>query len=624
MQERDRDRDRGRDRDRDRDRGRDRDREHAQRSSSGRGDVGDAAHGRGGGAARRDGGGRGSGGKGESGRDGDRSGEPPRDGKVSDAEDGGGGGDDSDSSELLLMTEAEREALEERKRQEARKRRAAIAARYAARGATDDGGATTSKASNGAAAASTDTRSSEAVAGAAAAAAPASSAAAQGAGEAGSANGAGKPEAASGGAQEPAASPSAAKKAADDFDMFADDVDVAAAAGGHGLAEAEEDKQDDNFDDGEGYYKLTAGEVVNGRYKVLGTLGKGVFSSVAYARDTTGGAGMAAGGIVAIKFIRSNDLMRRAGVRELELLQTIREADPEGKSHIVRMLESFDYRGHLCLVFEPLHMNMKEVANKFGKGVGISLDGVRMYARQMFLALHQLSKLGIVHADIKLHNMLCDEGWQTLKLCDFGSAFRLTDQDNVPAPYLVSRFYRAPEIMLGLEHSPKLDIWSVGCCLYELYTGKLLFDGVDNNDMLWQHMQLRGPFPNKMIRRHIRASVPLEMEPHFTDDLRFVKHELDPVTSKPTRRYVSVLRPTKDMGRLLAASSGHDSDRRQVGLLRDLLDSIFVLDPAKRIDVSAALRHPFIVGKKMGPKQSEAGGEGAEDGGGGGGGGATA
>lgn len=55
--------------------------------------------------------------------------------------------------------------------------------------------------------------------------------------------------------------------------------------------------------------------------------------------------------------------------------------------------------------------------------------------------------------------------------------------------------------VLGLPYDHPLDIWSVGCCLYELYIGKVLFPGFTNNDMLRLHMELKGPFPKKMLRK---------------------------------------------------------------------------------------------------------------------------
>lgn len=55
--------------------------------------------------------------------------------------------------------------------------------------------------------------------------------------------------------------------------------------------------------------------------------------------------------------------------------------------------------------------------------------------------------------------------------------------------------------VLGLSYDHPMDIWSVGCCLFELYTGKVLFPGPTNNDMLRLHMELKGPFPKKMLRK---------------------------------------------------------------------------------------------------------------------------
>jgi serine/threonine-protein kinase PRP4 len=95
-------------------------------------------------------------------------------------------------------------------------------------------------------------------------------------------------------------------------------------------------------------------------------------------------------------------------------------------------------------------MNLRETLYKFGKDVGINIGAVRMYARQLLSALRHLADLKIVHGDIKLDNILCSEDLKQVTLCDFGSAFLETDKDIKPTPYIVSRFYRAPEIILGL------------------------------------------------------------------------------------------------------------------------------------------------------------------------------
>ena len=83
-------------------------------------------------------------------------------------------------------------------------------------------------------------------------------------------------------------------------------------------------------------------------------------------------------------------------------------------------------------------------------------------------------------------------------MCDFGSA--ANGDDNEITPYLVSRFYRAPEIMMGLHYGCPVDMWAAGVTLYELYTGKIMFQGVSNNQMLKLIQEIKGKMPHKLIR----------------------------------------------------------------------------------------------------------------------------
>jgi serine/threonine-protein kinase PRP4 len=89
-------------------------------------------------------------------------------------------------------------------------------------------------------------------------------------------------------------------------------------------------------------------------------------------------------------------------------------------------------------------MNLREVLKKYGKDVGLNLKAIRLYAHQLLLALSLLKQCHILHADIKPDNILLSEKTSVLKLCDLGSAADISE--NAITPYLVSRFYRAPEI----------------------------------------------------------------------------------------------------------------------------------------------------------------------------------
>ncbi|XWS34023.1 hypothetical protein CRYUN_Cryun21dG0003900 [Craigia yunnanensis] len=340
----------------------------------------------------------------------------------------------------------------------------------------------------------------------------------------------------------------------------------------------------DNWDDAEGYYSYRFGELLDSRYEVTAAHGKGVFSTVVRAKDLK--TGISDPEEVAIKIIRNNETMHKAGQLEVQILKKLVGADPDDKRHCVHFLSSFKYRNHLCLVFESLHMNLREVLKKFGRNIGLKLTAVRAYAKQLFIALKHLKNCGVLHCDIKPDNMLVNEAKNVLKLCDFGNA--MFAGKNEVTPYLVSRFYRAPEIILGLPYDHPMDIWSVGCCLYELYSGKVLFPGPTNNDMLRLHMELKGPFPKKMLRKGAFT------EQHFDQDLNFHATEEDPVTKKTIKRMILNLKP-KDISSIIVGSSGEDP--KMVANFKDLLEKNFVLDPEKRMTVTQALAHPFITGK---------------------------
>ncbi|XP_057988262.1 uncharacterized protein LOC110667441 isoform X2 [Hevea brasiliensis] len=337
----------------------------------------------------------------------------------------------------------------------------------------------------------------------------------------------------------------------------------------------------DNWDDSDGYYGYRFGEILDGRYEIVAAHGKGVFSTVIRAKDLKAGVGEPEE--VAIKIIRNNETMQRAGQSEVKILNKLADLDQENKRHCVRFLSSFKYRNHLCLVFESLHMNLREVLKKFGRNIGLKLTAVRAYAKQLFIALKHLKNCGVLHCDIKPDNMLVNEAKNVLKLCDFGNA--MFSGKNEITPYLVSRFYRAPEVILGLPYDHPMDMWSVGCCLYELYTGKVLFPGPTNNDMLRLHMELKGSFPKKMLKKGAFV------DQHFDQDLHFHATEEDPVTKRTVKRMILNIKP-KDIGSIVTSSPG--DDLKMLANFRDLLDKIFVLDPEKRMTVHQAQLHPFI------------------------------
>ncbi|XP_052452647.1 pre-mRNA processing factor 4Bb [Carassius gibelio] len=377
--------------------------------------------------------------------------------------------------------------------------------------------------------------------------------------------------------------PSAPDMFTESDDMFAADFDSARLrAAGIGKDFKENPNLRDNWTDAEGYYRVNIGEILDKRYDVYGYTGQGVFSNVVRARDTA-----RAGQEVAVKIIRNNELMQKTGLKELEFLKKLNDADPDDKFHCLQLFRHFYHKQHLCLVFEPLSMNLREVLKKYGKDVGLHIKAVRSYSQQLFLALKLLKRCNILHADIKPDNILVNESKTILKLCDFGSGSHVAD--NEITPYLVSRFYRAPEIVIGKPYDYGIDMWSVGCTLYELYTGKILFPGSSNNHMLKLAMDLKGKMPNKMIRKG------LFKDQHFDQSLNFLYIEVDKVTEREKVTVMSTINPTKDLlADMIGGQRLPEDQRKKVMQLKDLLDGTLMLDPAKRISINQALQHPFI------------------------------
>ncbi|WVQ71125.1 hypothetical protein IAR50_000650 [Cryptococcus sp. DSM 104548] len=354
----------------------------------------------------------------------------------------------------------------------------------------------------------------------------------------------------------------------------------------------------DNVDDADGYYRITPGEIIDdGRYQITISLGKGMFSAVVKAKVLKA-VGQerrqdVVGKEVAIKVVRSQESMYISGRKEAQILKKLNDADPDDKKHILRLDRTFEHRGHLCIVTESLSMNLRDVIKRFGNNVGLNMRAVRAYAHQLFLGLSLMRKCEVVHADIKPDNILVTENKTTLKICDLGSAAEITEGEITP--YLVSRFYRAPEIILGLPYDTAIDMWSIGCTLYELFTGKILFPGRSNNHMLLLMMELKGKLSHRMIKKANFGTM------HFDEAMNFVGLEKDKITGQDTLKTHVINKPTKDLRARLVPSSSEqlkmkDGELKQLLNFVDLLDKCLNLDPAKRITPRDALLHPFMTG----------------------------
>jgi len=349
----------------------------------------------------------------------------------------------------------------------------------------------------------------------------------------------------------------------------------------------------EDWDDEEGYYAAQVGELLESRYLVQDTVsGRGVFSNVVKAKDTkTEGEPL-----VALKIIRSNDMMKKAAEKEVEILQTLNNADKANKRHIVRLIDTFYYRKHIFMVFECMAEDLRGALKKYTKNRGMSLPAVRAYTKQLLIGVRHMHKFNIIHADLKPDNILISQDNNIVKLCDFGTA--IEQKDTSVSPYLMSRFYRPAEVILGCEYGVPVDVWALACTLYEIFTGKTLLQGKTNNDMLKRIMDLKGKIPKNVIKK---GAV---WKNHFDENLEFKFLDKDSMTGEEITRVVTDNNCKRELKEFLLDRVGPDKQKSQEREdqqyvkktihFADLLDKMLALDPDKRITAEDALRHHFV------------------------------
>ncbi|XVF35498.1 hypothetical protein REPUB_Repub18cG0150700 [Reevesia pubescens] len=342
-------------------------------------------------------------------------------------------------------------------------------------------------------------------------------------------------------------------------------------------------------DDHEGHYVFNLGENLTPRSKiasVVGTFGRVLECWDRQTRE-----------YVAIKVVRSIRKYRDAAMVEVDILKHLAKND-KGTSHCVQIRNWFDYRNHICIVFERLGPSLFDFLKR-NKYCPFPVDLVREFGRQLLESVAYMHDLRLIHTDLKPENILlvsseyvklpgckrsssdeshfrCLPKSSAIKLIDFGS----TAFDNQNHSTIVStRHYRAPEIILGLGWSYPCDIWSVGCILIELCTGEALFQTHENLEHLAMMERVLGPIPEHMIQRANRGA-----EKYFRGGSRLNWPE--GTVSRESIRAVNKLDHLKNM-----VSQHVESSRYS---LADLLEGLLKYDPSERLTARQALNHPFF------------------------------
>jgi len=204
--------------------------------------------------------------------------------------------------------------------------------------------------------------------------------------------------------------------------------------------------------------------------------------------------------------------------------------------------------------------------------INMDLDHERMsyLLYQMLCGIKHLHLAGVIHRDLKPSNIVVRSDC-TLKILDFGLA-RCAGTSFMMTPYVVTRYYRAPEVILGMGYKENVDIWSVGCIMGEMIRGGVLFPGTDHIDQ-WNKIIEQLGTPSQDFMRRLQSTVRNYVE----NRPRYAGYSFE-------RLFPDVLFP--------AESSDHN--RLRASQARDLLSKMLVIDPEKRINVDEALMHPYI------------------------------
>ncbi|XP_075469883.1 cyclin-dependent kinase 18 isoform X3 [Ascaphus truei] len=284
-------------------------------------------------------------------------------------------------------------------------------------------------------------------------------------------------------------------------------------------------------------------------YIKLDKLGEGTYATVFKGRSKL------TDNLVALKEIRleHEEGAPCTAIREVSLLKDLKH------SNIVTLHDIIHTEYSLTLVFEYLDSDLKQYLDNCGNLM--CMHNVKIFMFQLLRGLSYCHRRKILHRDLKPQNLLINEKGE-LKLADFGLARAKSVPTKTYSNEVVTLWYRPPDVLLGsTEYSTPLDMWGVGCILYEMSTGRPMFPGSTVKEELHLIFRLLGT-PTE------------ETWPGISYNKEFWEYSFPQYRAQPLKNHTPRL----------------DSE----GI--DLLSSLLLYEDKKRISADTGLRHPYFQG----------------------------
>lgn len=291
---------------------------------------------------------------------------------------------------------------------------------------------------------------------------------------------------------------------------------------------------------------------VDDAYEPIKGMGKGAYGVVTSARDRR------TGGKVAIKkigsaFANSVDALRT--LREVQLLRRVEHENVIGIRDVMSPGAGSGFED-VYVVYECMDTDLHQIIKS---PQSLTDDHMQYFIWQLLRGLKYLHSANIIHRDLKPSNLLLNASCD-LRICDFGLA-RANTKRNDMTKYVVTRWYRAPELLLSCAYTSAIDMWSVGCILAELLQRKPMFQGAHYIQQIENILRTLG---------HPTA-----------EELGFVNHP----KAKAFCLSVKVPKETLSMKQRFP-----NANPKAV----DLLEKLLQFDPKKRPSAEEALRHPWL------------------------------